>query len=417
MIKKLRRKVVLLTMTSLSVLLALVVTAMNVINYGFIVENADDVLTYVNQNDGRFPDKHKEKITPTDALVKPPVNKRINDETEYESRFFSVVLTEGGGVVLVDTGKIAAVNSDGAVAMAREALSGGRARGFSGIYRYAVMRCADGLVRVTFLDSRHGLENFRYFLNVSVGLTLTALAIALVVVFFLAGRFIRPIAESYEKQKRFITDAGHEIKTPLTVINANAELLECDFGENESIEDIKDQTKRLTALTEKLVYLARMEENDKSLPKETFSLTALAEEMIPAFAHLAQAQGKAFRADLRPEISFHGNEEMIGRLISLLLDNAVKYASPGGEITAALTKQGRHILFSVSNPTEGNVKKEDLGHLFERFYRADGSRNSETGGHGIGLSTAKAITEQHGGKIKADLTDGGLFTITVTLPG
>ena len=281
MIKKLRRKVVLLTMTSLSVLLALVVTAMNVINYGFIVENADDVLTYVNQNDGRFPDKHKEKITPTDALVKPPVNKRINDETEYESRFFSVVLTEGGGVVLVDTGKIAAVNSDGAVAMAREALSGGRARGFSGIYRYAVMRCADGLVRVTFLDSRHGLENFRYFLNVSVGLTLTALAIALVVVFFLAGRFIRPIAESYEKQKRFITDAGHEIKTPLTVINANAELLECDFGENESIEDIKDQTKRLTALTEKLVYLARMEENDKSLPKETFSLTGLAEEMAP----------------------------------------------------------------------------------------------------------------------------------------
>ena len=160
-----------------------------------------------------------------------------------------------------------------------------------------------------------------------------------------------------------------------------------------------------------------MEENDKSLPKETFSLSALAEEMTPAFAHLAQAQGKTFRAELRPGIDFHGSEEMIARLISLLLDNAVKYASPGGEITAVLTKQGRHILFSVSNPTEGNVRKEDLGHLFERFYRADGSRNSETGGHGIGLSVAKAVTEQHGGRIKADLTDGGLFTVTVTLPG
>ena len=416
MIKKLRRKVVLLTMTSLFVLLALVVTAMNVINYRFIVEKTDEVLTYVNLNDGRFPEGRKEMATFTDASAKPPKPKRINDETKYESRFFSVVLKEDGSVKMVDTGMIAAVDDEGALAMAREVLSGGRERGFAGIYRYAVVRCDEGCVRVTFLDSRQGLENFRYFLNVSIGITLMGLAVALLVVFFLSDRFIRPIAESYEKQKRFITDAGHEIKTPLTVINANAELLECDFGENESIDDIKAQTRRLTSLTEKLVYLARMEENEKNFSKETFSLSALAEEMVPAFEHLAQAQGKRLQAEIQPEISFHGNEEMISRLISLLLDNAVKYASPGGGIAVSLTKQGRHAVFSVANPTEGNIKKEDMGRLFERFYRADGSRNSETGGHGIGLSTAKAITEQHGGRIKADLSDEKRFTVTVTLP-
>ena len=417
MIKKLRKKVILLTMTSLLALLALVVTGMNVINYRFIVESADDVLTYVDVNGGRFPDK-KELHTDTDAAFQKPWDKprRINDETPYESRFFFVGLNENGDVTVVDTGRIASVDTEGAVAMAKEVLASGKTKGFYGVYRYAVSQEENGCRKVTFLDSRHGLENFRYFLEVSIGMTLTALAVVLVVVFFLSGRIIRPIAESYEKQKRFITDAGHEIKTPLTVINANVDLLECDYGENESLDDIRGQTKRLTSLTEKLVYLAKMEENETAPVKEDFSLSGLAEEMAPTFAHLAQAKGKTLQAEIQPGVTVNGNQETVTQLLSLLLDNAVKYASPGGQIAFKLAKQGRHVHIAVSNPTEGNVKKEDLGRIFDRFYRADESRNSETGGHGIGLSVAKAITEQHGGKIRADLSDKGLFTITVTLP-
>ena len=125
----------------------------------------------------------------------------------------------------------------------------GRTTGFYGVYRYAVEEEENGNFRLTFLDCRRSLDNFKYFLLASVGMALLGFAVVFVIVYFLSGRMIRPIAESYEKQKRFITDAGHEIKTPLTVINATAELLECDFGPNESIDDIKDQTKRLTALT------------------------------------------------------------------------------------------------------------------------------------------------------------------------
>ena len=418
MIKKLRKKVVLLTMTSLLALLTVVVAGMNLINYHFVVENADEVLLYLSQNDGKFPNDKIEMFTPTDSTPDKRWEKprRINDETPYESRFFFVVLNEDGGVALVDTGRIASVDSEGAVAMAREALASGREKGFYGIYRYAVSREADGCAKITFLDSRHGLENFRYFLFASAGMAFLGFAAVFVVVYFLSGRMIRPIAESYEKQKRFITDAGHEIKTPLTVINANVDLLECDLGDNESLDDIRGQTKRLKALTEKLVYLARMEEDEATLKKEDFSVTELAEELTPAFVHLAQAEGKTLRAEIRPDTVMHGNAETVSRLFTLLLDNAVKYASPGGEVTVRLGRQGRHIVFSVSNPTAGNVTKEDMGRIFDRFYRADRSRNSETGGHGIGLSTAKAITEQHGGKIKAELSDEGLFTITATLP-
>ena len=418
MIKKLRKKVVLLTMTSLLALLTVVVAGMNLINYHFVVENADDVLLYLSMNDGKFPEDKKEKHTPSDAApgMRWDKPRRINDETPYESRFFFVVLKEDGDVALVDTGRIASVDSEGAVAMAREALSSGREKGFYGIYRYAVSRGTDGCAKITFLDSRHGLENFRYFLFASAGMAFLGFAAVFVIVYFLSGRMIRPIAESYEKQKRFITDAGHEIKTPLTVINANVDLLECDLGDNESLDDIRGQTKRLKALTEKLVYLARMEEDEAALKKEDFSVTDLAEELTPAFAHLAQAEGKTLRAEIRPGAVMHGNAETISRLFTLLLDNAVKYAAPGGEVTVYLGRQGRHIVFSVANPTAGNVTKEDMGRIFDRFYRADRSRNSETGGHGIGLSTAKAITEQHGGKIRAELSDEGLFTITVTLP-
>ena len=433
MIKKLRKKVVLLTMTSVFVLLALVVTAMNLINYGDVVKTADEVLHFLTENGGKLdngpggkdkdrgPDGEKGPLaTATDSDIplfdgrrKSP--RRINDETPYESRFFFAVLNANGGLIVVDTGRVAAVDSEEAVDIAQEVFASGKTVGFYGVYRYLVEEEENGNFRLTFLDCRRNLDSFQFFRNVSIGMALSALAVVLVVVNVVSGRIVRPIAESYEKQKRFITDAGHEIKTPLTIINANAELLECDFGENESIDDIKDQTKRLAALTEKLVYLSKMEEESNKLPMEDFSLSDLLNEMMPAFARLAQAKGRRFDTQIQPDVTVRGNAESLSQLVSLLLDNAVKYASPEGEIAVALHKQGRHVHLTVANPTEEKLEKENLPRIFDRFYRSDQSRNSETGGHGIGLSVAKAITEQHGGRIKADMSDG-VFTVTVTLP-
>ncbi|MBQ6117728.1 MAG: HAMP domain-containing histidine kinase, partial [Clostridia bacterium] len=379
MIKKLRKKVILLTMISVFALLAVVVAGMNIINYGNVVATADEVLQFLTGDGGKMADgpgkddadrkrgddDKDRQGTATDG-AQPPFDKqwkmprRINDETAYESRFFFAVLDAQGGLIVVDTGRVAAVDSDEAVDIAQEVFDGGKTSGFYGVYRYAVEKEENGNFRLTFLDSRRSLDNFKYFLLASVGMALLGFAVVFVIVYLLSGRIIRPIAESYEKQKRFITDAGHEIKTPLTVINANAELLECDFGKNESIDDIKDQTKRLTALTEKLVYLSKMEETGNKLPMEEFSLSELLNDMTPAFAHLAQANGKRFAAQVPPDVTMRGHAESIERLVSLLLDNAVKYASPEGEITVALHRQGRHIHLSVANPTGEAMSKDDL---------------------------------------------------------
>ncbi|MGN1082748.1 MAG: sensor histidine kinase, partial [Candidatus Avispirillum sp.] len=224
------------------------------------------------------------------------------------------------------------------------------------------------------------------------------------------------IAESYEKQKRFITDAGHEIKTPLTVIAANADILEMEQGENECLADIKQQTERLRGLTEDLVTLARMEEAGEGLPKIEFPLSEVVSETVRPFGAIARQQNKELTCDICPMITLKGNDKVIRRLISVLTDNALKYSPEGSTVRISLEKQNRTARLTVFNETENEIKNGDIAHVFDRFWRADGSRNSETGGHGIGLSIAKNAVSAHNGKINASTRDGHSFQIEVLLP-
>ena len=238
----------------------------------------------------------------------------------------------------------------------------------------------------------------------------------LILLLLLSKRIVRPVAESYEKQKQFITDAGHELKTPLTIIGADADLAEMEWGENQWIQDIRRQTQRLTELTQDLIYLSRMEEEGLSLQSIDFPLSDVAEEMAHSFLPLAQNQGKRLEIAVQPMLSFRGDEKSIRQLCSILLDNALKYSPQEGELLFRLEKQGKNILLSVSNTTSQPIKKEELCHLFDRFYRTDPSRNSQTGGYGLGLSIARSIVTAHKGKIRAESSQESLLTIQVTLP-
>lgn len=247
-------------------------------------------------------------------------------------------------------------------------------------------------------------------------MVLVGFAIVFFVVSFCAGRITKPISESYEKQKQFITDAGHEIKTPLTIIIANVDVLEMDIGKNECLEDMKRQAKRLTALTNDLVYLARMEEAENTLPMIEFPASEVVSEAAMPFQALAQAQEKEFICDIQPMLSMRGNNKAISQLVSILMGNAFKYSPAGGTVSLKLAKQGKSLSLTVYNTTQTEVNEQDLHHVFDRFYRSERSRNSETGGHGIGLSIAKAIVTAHGGKIHASTEDGKSFLVTVVLP-
>lgn len=408
MIRKLKNKVVLLTMTALFALLGVIVTGMNVINYTSVVKEADTILTVLSQNKGMFPElggRPENKLPP-----------KFSPETPYESRYFTVYFSQTLEMLDVDTSKIASVNREEAVALAEEAIQEGKDKGFAGEYRYLTVSDPNGF-HITFLDCGRKLDAFYGFLLSSVGMSALGLVIVFVVIRILSGRIIKPIALAYEKQKRFITDAGHEIKTPITIINANVDILEMELGEdNESLADIKGQANRLRTLTEDLVMLSRMEEAEDQLPKIPFPISEVVSEAAGAFRSVAVSEEKELICSIEPMLTFHGNDSAIRQLVSILLDNALKYSPAGGKIELTLAKQGRTILLSVCNPTDLEIQPEQLKLVFDRFYRTDSSRNSETGGHGIGLSVAKAIVTAHGGKISAASDSGKTFAVTAAFP-
>ena len=234
-------------------------------------------------------------------------------------------------------------------------------------------------------------------------------------VFFISKIVVKPIADSYEKQKRFITDAGHEIKTPLAIIDANTEVLEMEQGESEWTASIKNQVNRLSSLTERLIFLSKMDEETIIFSMEEFSLSGLISDMAASFQAVAKAQEKVLQLEIEQGVFYYGNESSFRQLLSILIDNAMKYSNPYGNITLSLHQSERKVEFMISN-TVDQVPQGNLDRLFERFYRLDSSRNSETGGYGLGLSAAKAIIIAHKGKITAWSANGKLISFLIVLP-
>ncbi len=392
MIRKLRIQFIVLAMLSLLILLTVIVTGMNLLNYRSVVNDADEVLSLISQNRGVFP-----------AIDGDPVSggrrpHGMSPELQYESRYFSVLLGDDGTVIRVDTSRIASVDSDQAADYAKAVEQKSSEKGFFDQFRYIKSYEEIG-VRISFLDCGRKLDAYHNFLFISIMMASAGFLVVFFVIVFFSGKFIRPIAESYEKQKHFITDAGHEIKTPLTIISANTDLLEMDIGSNESLDEIRRQAKRLTGLTNDLVSLARMEESERAMPMIEFPVSEVVQEAAAPFQAPALSQNKQLVCNIQPMLSMKGNDQAVSQLVSLL-------------ISLKLARQGKHLVLSVCNSTVAEIRPDQLSHVFDRFYRSDPSRNSQTGGHGIGLSIAKAIVTAHSGKISAQTKDGHSFLIS-----
>lgn len=406
MIKKLRIKLIAASMASLFLVLLVIEGIVGVLNYKKIVNDADHILEVLEENAGKFPPKFT-----GDRKGERP---KMSLEIPYESRYFSVLLDENGNVILTDTSKIVSVDTEKAIEYASEIWERKTEKGFLDEYRY--WKCSyNGEVRIIFLDCRRQLDNFQNFLLTTFGVSSIGLFAVFVLMVYLSARIVKPFSDNYEKQKRFITDAGHELKTPLTVIEADTEILEMDFGENEWLLDIQGQTKRLEDLTNALVMLSRVEEGTNREMKIELPLSDIVEEVCHAFQAPAKLQGKSLNSTIASMISMKGDEKAIRGLITILLDNAVKYTNENGDISVGLEKKKNRIYLSVFNTTE-YISKEQISHLFDRFYRTDSSRNSQTGGYGLGLSIAAATVESHRGKIIAETEDEKSLRITVVFP-
>ncbi len=414
MIAKLRKKLIFVSMVSLFIVLFVLILSIGILNYRKLVTDADHVLSILAENNGKFPKREEPKEPPKPEKNFSEKNHLLSPELPYESRYFSVTVNKEGEVLSVEAGKIVTVNEETIIEYVQEVWQKGKQKGFIENYRFLLSR-NDTEIRIIFLDCGRSLNTFRMFLFIAAFVSFLGFLAVCLLMIFLSAYIVKPFLENYEKQKRFITDAGHELKTPLTIIDADAEVLEMDFGENEWLSDIQNQTKRLTDLTNNLILLARMEEESMKLPMVEFPLSDVAEEVIGNFQTLAKAQNKFLHGKIQPMISMKGDEKAIRQLIGILLDNAVKYSDEKGEILLTVEVQRNHIFLSVFNTTEF-INKKEIAHLFERFYRADKSRNSQTGGYGIGLSIAAATVRANKGKISAITEDEKSLRITAVFP-
>ncbi len=411
MIKKLRRRIVLAAMLSLIAVLTVIIGAISAFNYHSICVNADTTLAILAENGGEFPDS----LTPPS----PPEEQRrknLSPELAFESRYFTVTFTADSSAAYVNTGKIAAIDSDTAAAMAQEVAASGKTAGFDEHYRYSVTEY-NGQTLVIFLDCNRDLNSFYRFLFISIAVSFAGLCAVGILMIFLSARIAKPFVDNYEKQRQFITDAGHELKTPLAIINADTEVLEMDIDEedNEWISDIRTQADRMLELTNNLIFLAKAEEDRPRTEMIDFSMSDITEETVSGFLAMAKTQNRTLTSEIAPMISVNGDESSIRRLITIFLDNAMKYSNEGGQIQVKLSASKNHAKLTVSNTCD-HISKESTTHFFDRFYRGDSSRNSRIKGYGLGLSIAKTIVDRHNGKITASTEDEKVLVITVQLP-
>lgn len=406
-IKQLQRRYILAAIISLLLVFSFIVGSVNIANYKSLTDKADIILAILAENDGHFPSWEvlKQTYFVNDSAVEVPSRSRL---------FFAAV--DGQGIILtIDTERISRVDAETASEYAKEVWRQGKTEGYYQQFRF-LRKNTGGQALIIFLDREEQLANALQCLIASIQAALIGLAAVFLLLLAMSKRIARPVAESYEKQKRFITNAGHEIKTPLTIIAADADVLEMEIGENEWVRDIRTQTSRMTKLIGDLIFLSKMEEAQRSTEISRFSLSRAAEETAQPFQSLARTQEKVFLCHIRPGILIDGNQAQLEQLISILLDNALKYSPPGGSVSLTLEKKTHSVCLEVFNTTQTPVLSEHLDALFDRFYRADESRNSQTGGHGIGLSIAKAIVLAHKGEIKASSQDTHSLKISVTIP-
>lgn len=314
-------------------------------------------------------------------------------------RFFTVTLDAEGNVIRTNTQNTNTVDARRASEIALDLYRKGKMNGYGKYSRYRAVPAGDDLIYV-FVNCKRKMRECSNFLKTSLISAILELIAVFFPVYFFSKAVVRPVQESINKQKAFITNAGHEIKTPLTIIDANTDVIELTSGETEWTKSIRNQIRRLTKLTEELVGLAKLQEIDELPERQKVAVSIVLRETCEQFETVAKMHGKELVWDLQDNLWMYGDEAMLERLFSILLDNAVKYADEKARISVSAKKNGKYIHIEVRNPAE-NMKKGKHMDLFERFYRADASHNSATGGHGIGLSNAQAIVELHKGKITA----------------
>ena len=398
MYRKLQRKILWGSTLVLLLVIAAVVGIIYWVSINIVEQQSQVLINLILDNGGTLPERSEFAYREEAFLA-------LNEESIYETRYFSILLSDEEPQVM-DI-HIAAVSEDAAIALAEEADELSRKTGTVRVpgnryLQYAKHTEENGDTLIVFMDNTSRYRLSRLIINCITVLWLMVLVIFMIVMSRVSKKLVQPFVENDEKQKRFITNASHELKTPLAVISANNEMTEAIGGKTKWTQSTSRQVNRLQSLIEDLVVLARLDEIE-NLSLSDVNLSQVVSEAAESFRSVIEASGKQYVSRIEPDLHVTGEKRALQQLTSILLDNAVKYCDEGGTVSVCLEERpkGKGAFFSVSN-TYADGKNIDLSRLFERFYRQDESHNSEKTGFGIGLSMAKEITERLKGKIMVD---------------
>ena len=408
MIRTLRKKFIAIAMLSLLGTMTVLCATIGIGNYCVAASRADKAIDILYQNDGEFP------VPDGNASPSAHAGFQVTPETPFETRYFIARLTAEDAVSAVDLEHIAALDRQTVVSTIEQIVSKGTAKGYVGQYRFGRFENETGGYTLIVIDCFMQLQSAYAVFRVIAAVFVLCAGIVFLLLLVLSKRVTRPFAENWERQRQFVTDASHELKTPLAILSADLGLIEETEENRLWLESGQEQIQRMDSLIKNLVELARSEETLPPSAVAAVPFSALAEGCIENFRPLAESAGKELTAEIVPGLCVSGVPDDISRLLTILLDNAVKYCDAGGTIHLAVFSRRKSVELAISNPCAG-LDAAQLPRYFDRFYRADSSRARATGGSGIGLSTAKAIVTRHHGCI-GTRCESGIITFQVTLP-
>lgn len=407
MTKLLQRRFVFTAMTAITLLILIIVGGINIFNFRSQMLHVQENLKIISDAHGdpervpRPPSPETNDIrrkAPPDTSIKMKPNQY---DTFMSLNFFVVRLSATGSIVSTDVRRTSTITEEDAAALVSDVVSAGNIEGRNGRYCYRVSTDTDDTKSIVFLDITNSVHFAVTVFAISSAIGIICWGLMLLVTVLLSKKAIKPFAENIEKQKQFVTDAGHEIKTPLAIIMSNTEAMELYIGENKWSRNIKEQTDRLSMLMKELLSLAQMDEKTEHKVLYDVDFSRCVCKTVESYSQFIEDKQIRCETEITEKIVIKAIQTDCEKLCFILLDNAVKYTDDCGSIRISLGEVDNHTVFAVENSCSKlpNVPPEKL---FDRFYRSDMARTQETGGYGIGLSMAKTICSSYGWKIKGE---------------
>lgn len=417
MFRKSKRKIVAAVMSALVMLLLGTLAVIYVSSYREVSSRNREMLERyaqlyaLNIRMESRPGESKQPDMPLPAHR--PDGPRFEDTPAFRlSTFYSVAVSnDDGSVLTVDNIDREIYTDEELREYALQIAASGKSRGIKERLIYVAVD-KGSYTLVAFMDNTIMQGSMTTLFRYTLIFGSIAIILLFFVAIFLANRIVRPLEESYQKQKQFISDAGHELKTPVSVVSANAEMLQREIGENRWLNNIQYENARMGALVTQLLELARTENVTPEMTNVDLGRVVMG-EILP-FETVIFENGLNLQSDVAENLYVTGNAAQLSQLASILLDNAVRHSKAGGTVNIDLHKEKLHAVFSVSN--EGTpIPLEQQKHLFDRFYRVDGARTGGDNRYGLGLAIAKAIVTAHHGHISVSCHDG-IIVFTAVIP-